>query len=281
MSSSRRPRLRPRSAAALTVLGLLLAVPAAPASAAGTVGYGGTTNASQQPLVIEVGGGKVLAVTAMWRASCTSGRTFSYGGRIPVKGGWRIARSGRFSGTLSFIQPLGGTMVASGLVQVTGAIKGTSLKGAVTATTGIADGSTILDTCTTSAMAYTAAHRPGREFGGVTNQKLPVVVEMADNGRSIRHLHIGWQAGCSSGDRYQWGDFLKNFALHKGRFGATFTTQGDAGGGSTERDDYDVRGTVTRTGAKGTFTLTLRLIDGSGALQDLCRVPAVTFNIRS
>jgi hypothetical protein len=70
-------------------------------------------------------------------------------------------------------------------------------------------------------IAYGASK--GGFYGGVTKQAWPVIVQVASNGKSIKHTVIGLSLTCTSGRSVANSDGYKNLTLSKtGKFSAKF-----------------------------------------------------------
>ncbi len=127
-----------------------------------------------------------------------------------------------------------------------------------------------------------AAAPSGVVYGGATAQDWPVVVQLAQNRRSIAKLTIALELKCQSGtpvinkDRY---DKLKLSA--SGRFEDTYgpvtTRNGD---GTTTDYRGSVAGKVTSAKVTATSRLTGDFYDATGKLTDSCDSGKVSWTAR-
>lgn len=266
------------AALGLVVLGLVAAQGTARAA---TVVYSGTTSADQYPLVVSVSGSRIVAVTSMWRATCTSGKGYSYGKAVSLANAPIAIRKGKFSGSVIVPEQLGGGVSAMVTLQLSGTLKGSRLTGSMTGAMAVgSDPSGPSDTCVVPGLKFTIVHQPGRVYGGATSQGLPAVVELRSSRTAISHLHIGWRATCTSGNEFQIGDFLSGGALVGGRFAGKFSTNEPETGGGTITTAYDISGRLSRTAGNGILKLTVTPKDAAGTVEDTCSTPTVTFKLR-
>lgn len=123
------------------------------------------------------------------------------------------------------------------------------------------DGSTVT-TCRTPALRWTAAHRPGTVFGGLTSQGYPVTIRLKPNRRSVAEIDIGWSADCTPNGSVTVPEQFTNFPIAGGRFGDVFTVKLPSDGGQ-DVFDYHLSGTLTRSGGSGKFSARAVFPDGS------------------
>jgi hypothetical protein len=257
-------------------LGLTLAVaaavatPAVAAPRATTTVYAGSTSADQEPMVLRISKKRVIGLSMMWRAPCQSGRNYSFGETLTLAKPIAI-RAGRFSGSVFIPQDLGEGLTGAASVLIKGTVTKTKITGSFTGGLAVgSDPSGPSDTCALVDQRYTLAHSPGRVFGGSTSQGLPVVLELNSSRKLIRHFHVGWRATCASGGGFQIGDFLTNFSIRAGRFGADFAQEVSTSDGGTATFSYLVSGRVTRTSSKGSLTVRVVIKGVSGGSDDFC-----------
>jgi hypothetical protein len=268
---------------ALSLIAVAAFLVPAPASAgASAVVYSGTTTGDQYPLVLTVSGSRIVGLSSMWRAACSSGKGYSYGkvvslAKVPI-----AIRGGRFSGSVVVPEQLAGGPAGLVTVRLKGTIKGARITGTMTGAMAVGTGpSGPDDTCAVANLKFSLLHKPGTEYGGATSQGLPVVVELGSGGRMVRHLHVGWRETCTSGDAFEFADFLSGGALIAGRFGGTFSTNETRTEGGTAVSDYTISGKLSKTAGSGSLELKITLRDAAGATQNTCGASAVTFRVRA
>ena len=263
----------------LAVGAALLLSPAA--AGAATAVYSGTTSSDQYPLVLTVNGSRIVGITTMWRAVCSSGRGYSYGKVVSLAKAPIAIKRGRFSGSVIVPETLGSGQTGLATMLLKGTVKGSKITGTVTGAMAIgSDPKGPDDTCMVSNLRFSLLHQPGVEYGGSTSQGLPVVVELAAGGRTIRHLHVGWRETCTSGDEFQFADFLSGGALVAGRFGSTFSSNETRSEGGTIVSNYEIAGKLSKTAGSGSLKLTAIFKDAAGATEDTCGSSALTFKVR-
>lgn len=274
------PRRVVAPAAALAAC--ILGSGAAASRAATTTVFAGSTSADHYPLVLKVRGGRIVAVATMFRAPCSSGRHYSFGGDLRLTKKPIPIRKGRFDGSFVVPEKLVGGQTSAITFFLKGTQKGSKLIGTLRAGAGIgSDPAGPADTCVTPSLAFTIVHRTGIVYGGTTSQGLPVVLELARSRTRVQHLHIGWRAACASGAGFQFVDFLHGGALTDGAFGGSFSTDADASGGGSFHSDYGVTGKVSKTAGTGKLKVTVTERDAAGAVQDTCSTSGVTFRVAS
>lgn len=265
--------------------GLLLVAAAllapAPAGAATTTVYSGTTSSDQYPVVLTVSGSRIVGVTTMWRAACSSGRGYSYGKVVSLTKSPIAIKGGRFNGSVIVPETLGNGQTGLVTMLLKGKVKGSKITGTVTGAMAIgSDPKGPDDTCMVMDLKFSLVHQPGVEYGGSTSQGLPVVVELAPGRRTIHHLHVGWRESCTSGDEFQFADFLSGGALVAGRFGGKFSSNETRSEGGTIVSSYEVAGKLSKTAGSGSLRLTAVFKNAAGATDDTCDSSAVTFKVR-
>lgn len=257
---------------------------APPAAATTTVAastlYAGTTSYGLRPLVIETRGGRISRVVAQYGGTCFS---YAHDARGRAIRGATVSRTGKVRATIRTAVTNASsifTNATSAAVRVEEQLRATVgpryISGSVQATVTFADGST----CKSDAERFRIEHRARRVYGGVTSQQYPVVIELEDDGREVRHLHFGWAAECASGGWSVLSDYLVDFPLTNGTFGDVFQ-QEYPGQTLTWRYGYDIRGRLTRTGGSGRFQVDLAGVDGAGAIQEGCNTKVVTWSVRT
>ena len=123
------------------------------------------------------------------------------------------------------------------------------------------------------AAAATAVAAGQTSLGGVTAQGFPVLVQMSASGKQVNRAVIGIEMKCNNGT-FAVPDSYRNLPVSPtGRFGARF-------GPDTNRNPdgttFDYQGVMTgqvnkaRTKATGTWQLSVKDYDTSGAVTDSC-----------
>jgi hypothetical protein len=277
------------TAAALTAL----AVMGASAAEARDRVFGGSTRAPE-PIVVQATerGDKLKSAVVAWEARCGDGRIFYDAGRTvversaagfeqPAPNALTMSRNarGRFSGRQSAARELNDEQIAVFTMTLTGSLGRTAASGTLTAEARIvrrADGA-VVDTCRTGAVRWAASRRPGVIFGGTTSQQEPVVLRLNATRRRVADLLFGWgSVQCEPPGFFRLGDSLRNFPLRAGRFGDAFEQRFPGEGGAERRFAYDLRGSVTRTLARGTFSVQVTDTGADGA-RATCRSGNVTW----
>ena len=213
--------------AGVAVAAALLAGVMAPSSAlaAKSVYYAGSTSPANTPMTLTLGKAKLTRLALLYDTSC-----FSYGSVLNAAAlrGVKIDKRGKITGkakTNLIDNPRiywSGERSPDTLVeQFTGTIKGNTARGTARATVTFLDGST----CTSGTQQWAVTHKPGRVFGGVSNQSMPVAVELSSSGAQIKHLHVGLIASCTGGGSMVVGDFLTNFNIVGGTVNESFSQQ--------------------------------------------------------
>jgi hypothetical protein len=258
-----------------------LVVAGGPAAQARDRIFGGTTR-DQEPIVVQATarGDKLKSAVIAWEARCNDGDFFFDTGRRPVEqsaAGFeqpgpnslsmsRNAR-GRFRGQQTAARELGDDQVAVFTTTLTGTLGATSARGTLSAQVQIFRRSdrAVVGSCRTGSVRWAASRRPGVIYGGVTSQQEPVVVRLNASRRRVSDLLFGWESErCEPPGFFRLGDSLTNFALRAGRFGDAFEQRFPGEGGAERRFAYDVRGSVSRTTARGTLSVRLTETQAGG-----------------
>lgn len=252
---------------------------ATPAATSATL-YAGTTSYGLRPLVVEVRGGRVSRMVAQYGGECFS---YAHDARGSVIRGATVSRTGRVRATVRTTVTNASsifTNASSAAVRVEERLSATVgrrfISGSIQATVTFQDGTT----CKSRTEAFRIEHHARRVYGGVTSQEYPVVFELDETGREVRHMHFGWAAECATGGWTVLSDYLVDFPLSNGSFGDVFT-QEYPGQSLTWRYGYDIKGRLTRTGGSGRFQVDLAGVDGAGAVQEGCNTKVVTWSVRT
>ena len=259
----------------VVVAAALLAGALAPSSAfaAKTTYYAGSTSPATTPMTLEVGKSKVARIAVQHDTAC-----FSYTSILNAAALRRatIDRRGRFSVnvTTSLIDSprvywAGERYPDQVVEQFTGTFRGSTSSGTVRATVKFLDGST----CTTGTQRWLLAHKPGRVYGGVTNQSQPVAVELSSSGAQIKHLHVSWIASCSDGGKWIMPDFLTNFAIVGGKVAESFSQEYPRSAGGVITYAYQLASVIGRTRMTGSLAVTVTATDAAGAVEYTCTTP--------
>lgn len=124
----------------------------------------------------------------------------------------------------------------------------------------------------------------GTVFGGVSAQRLPVVLETSRAGRRISRAVVALSLTCTSGDAFVAPDgYLGLRVDRRRRFGASFgpLTETEPDGSSIELSG-SMRGAFNRARSKATgrWSLTARQRDAAGAVTDTCESGNVRWTAR-
>ena len=246
---------------------------AAPAKApARGVNYGGTTS-RQDPfvLVLSKDGKRITRITEAWNAPCKSGMVYPFTNNVASS--LSITSSGAFKGARS-----GSLQEPSGITgqlqeSVTGKVKGKKISGSLTAHVDMVDqAGAVVDTCDLSTrLALTSAK--GTEFAGATSKGAPAVLELTRNRQKVNHFHIAWNAVCTPQGFGQFGEFLRNFPIKKGRFGdswkSSYTDPTDPSAAFSTQE-FSARGKIKGARASGSFHTEITFQNVTGAAVATC-----------
>lgn len=284
----------------LPLLAVALAA-AAPASAATTT-YGGSTKLGDAiVLTADAKGRSISRAVIAFRAPCDSGQRYAFHAVVPVTrapGGHAPARAsgGAFPLNRIVTSRNGGGRVTGVYVAATRTDAGSAIlrmdfsarltrtgaRGTISvlitewdkpgALPGIGPpGAKVVDRCRTGSVAWTAAHRPGRVYGGSTSQGEPLVLILNARRTAVSSAGVGWHASCTPSGFVDFPDALRNFPLRRGRFGDTFTWRPS---GATIA--YAFSGRVARRSASGRLDVRVRSDDGR-----TCRTGRLTWSAAS
>lgn len=275
-----------RSVAAMTARSIpaiaLLALGAGvtPAHAAGFV-YGGTTRDGDAiVLTAPKGAQKLAGAVIAWHADCGDqsywGDASALTALKPMSGevvGPRdllMTRNakGRFTGTQT-VGEQGGGQDAMVSVTLAGRLTRTHASGTLSAVVKLTDTATgaVSGSCQTGTVLWSAAHAPGRVYGGSTSQDAPVVLHLVPKQRRVHDMLMDWSThSCTDGSSQMYPDGFVNFPVSgTGAFGNPFTYTASFSDGTKRAFAYDVRGRVTKTSAHGTLHVTTADTDAAGA----------------
>jgi hypothetical protein len=252
----------------------------AQASAATTV-YAGNTAPEFGPMVLQVAKTRVSRLNVHYNNSC-----FAYTsslGPAALKHA-TVGRDGKYSATAvtSLISSpriyWSGERYPDQVVEtIRGTLSGGTARGTLRATVKFLDGST----CTTGKLRFLLVHKPGRIFGGVTSEGMPVSEELSTTGSRIKHLHIAYTVPCPDGSSWVIPDFLTDFPLADGTMSTAFTLSYPDGDGGTINFAYQVASRVGATKASGSLQVTISRLDPTGTATATCASRPITWNARS
>lgn len=145
------------------------------------------------------------------------------------------------------------------------------------------DGSAPAQTCTTGTLTWTADASPGRVFAGLTAAGRPVVIKASADRRRVTDALISWGAPCDPSGMFFYGEHFVGFPMSAtGHFGDVFDQNSDPRpDGSTGRYHYDLRGTVGRRAARGTFAASAQQLAAEGTPTATCTMAAEPWTARS
>lgn len=253
--------------------------PQVAASASRSTVFAGMVSPALTPMVLEVDRSRVSRIATQYFTDC-----FVFPSVVSSRAlrRARIDRKGRFSVKLVTSLVDNPRVLWRGERypdQIVESFKGTIVKGTargtLRATVTFLDGST----CTTGTQRWLLTHKPGRVFGGLTSQSMPVSVELSSSGTRINHLHIGWIAEGASGV-WPIPDFLTNFAIVNGAVDETFRQDYPSDDGLT-RYDYRLSARIGKTSSTGTLEVTVSTIDAAGTTTATWTTPTVRWTARS
>ncbi|MDA0160233.1 hypothetical protein OM076_08160 [Solirubrobacter ginsenosidimutans] len=251
---------------------------ATPAQGADAV-FGGTATGGA-PIVIRTDAKtQVLkSIAISWDASCANGRYFGAGDELtpvePVDGfspgpaellASRNAK-GHFAGSQLAARDLGDA-VAAIAVQLSGKFNAKRSTGTLSATVKIMDKatSTEITSCDSRKLSWVAARAPGTVYGGVTSQGEPMVLRLDSARRSVSDVITTWDASCGDAGFLRSPDHFVRFPIKStGRFGNAFTADDAMDAGAKRHVDYDIKGRVSTTAAKGTLQVKVTDTDATG-----------------
>jgi hypothetical protein len=243
--------------------------------------YAGSTSPNQEPMTMVAGRKRLVRVSTMYNTDC-----FAYTGvlRTSALKHAKFGRKGRFSFKVKSSLLDSPNVWWSGdafpdeiVEQFKGKMTKRAVTGSIRATLKFLDGST----CTTGKEAFLVTHQPRQVFGGLTSQSMPVSVELTSDRQRIRHLHIGWDAPCTTGGELVLADFLTNFDLVGGLVDTSFVQTYSDGEGGLVVYDYKVSARVAGSTSTGTLSVVVNAIGADGTTGGSCTSPAVSWTAKS
>lgn len=247
------------------------------------VNYGGTTSqADPFVIVLSKNGKRVVRIIDMWRASCQSVVYAHYNwiGNSAARN-ISISANGGFSGNEAGSEPLDTTHTIAVAQIVSGKVNGKKITGSLEAHVVVLDvAGAVVDHCDlTTKFSLTSAK--GTEFAGSTSRGAPAAVELTASRKKVNHFHIGWRATCTPQGGFQIGDFLTNFPITAGRFGASFSQNFTEPSGETETYAYTVSGKITGATASGSFRAKATFREAGGNTIGSCDLGSVSWRAAS
>ena len=268
-------------------LGTFTSTAAGPAYAATAVRKRGLVyaipgSASSFPFVVQLSkrGTRVTRLIQGFKGSCQSGsgwpelsdRTASLA----------VSRTGRFSTRpQTRLYDLGDSLASETLL-VTGKVTGRRMTTTQTEDVSITnkDSGAVVDTCSYKASS-TLTSSLGRVYGGATSQHGPVVLQLSQDGRSIKNLGVFASGDCTAVDgtangSFSWASGLLNTPLTGGQFDRHLDLPD-----GTDNFLTAATGFVRRASAAGTLDLTLKLSELNGIPTNACVTGPLTWTARS
>jgi hypothetical protein len=286
-----------RAAALLVALAAVAA--GAPAAAAADRVYGGTTAAGEAIVVKSDRAGKrVRSAVLAWTADCSDGKTYPVWNRVtavrpspgfspdPSDLVMERNRGGRFRGTLSFGQALGGGRYAASVeADLSGTLRRGRASGTLEATAEIFDveQGVLATTCRTGRVRWAASRGAGRIYGGATSQGEPFVARVDPRRRTVRDVHVGWHSSqCTPSGSVRVPDAFVDFPFdRRGRWRSTWDFEEPLDDGGTISAWYEFRGDLGGTSARGTLAVGVEQFDAAGARTVSCNTGTVRWRAAS
>lgn len=256
--------------------------------------FGGSTSAGHAIVISADKKAKALrSAVVSWTASCDNGRRFPVTSplkAVTAEPGFepdfrQMATSrngkGRFAGT-----QLGGfdmgDLAGAMSAKYTGKLAAKRASGTIDATITVIEkaGGSVVATCRTGTVRWSATRSPGRVFAGSTAQDHPVVVRLDAKRRTVDDLLVGWESATCKPDTLFLSvpEKFGGFPLSGGRFGNAFDQFYAPDGGGEGKVSYDIAGRVTRTRASGTLRVTLAETDPAGTVTAACDSGSVSWS---
>lgn len=267
----------------------------APSAVAAKPVFGGATRAGDAIVLRTDGKAKKLkSAVIAWTAKCDGGGYWADGGAVTVATGEPgfvpdpdeliVSRNkrGRFAGT-QLVSGSTGDMSAAIVVDLAGKLSRKRAAGTLSATVTLLDqAGNVADTCDSGTVRWTASRSPSRIYGGTTSQDRPVVVRLDRARRKVSDLLIGWGSrSCVPDDYLAFGETFSDFPMKSGRFGDAFSQNYSLDGGGNRVFAYDVAGKVTKSAARGSFSVMVDDHDAAGAQTLHCETGTLSWSARS
>jgi hypothetical protein len=118
---------------------------------------------------------------------------------------------------------------------------------------------------------------PKSLMGGRTSDGYPLAVDVFKG--KVRGIQIAAELKCQSGGVYFWGQPYMDFPIDSGgRFGDSFDDSGPAPENQQGKLRIEVRGRVGKSAIKGTYRVTVAILDAAGAQVDTCDSGLLTWS---
>ena len=252
--------------AALAACVLLFALPASAGAAYGPHGavYGGkiSTNQGKQAqhpfsLALTANGKRIKAFVIYWHTkACTGSGTDFAGGLTAARS--KLLPSGAFSDVFSFSEPNpdDATQKLNHRVQLQGHAGARSASGTYRDVIAITNAAGVtVSTCDTGTVSW-SARRGKRNYGGQTDQKLPLSLRLNRSARKLASFFIQWKADCGG------GTFLERTLNHsgirvnrRGRFSKSGSLSFTTDKGAQVRGTFSLSGRFARRKVSGRYTV--------------------------
>jgi len=134
-------------------------------------------------------------------------------------------------------------------------------------------------TCDTGTMRWSGRSARGRVYAGQTSQGMPMVVELDKGRRTVDQVRFAWQGTCTPDGSFDVGDRVSDFAISDGKFGESFQSTFDAGGGAKVVIDYALDGRLSRSRASGSVTVKFTRTDAAGNVMQTCDTGSVSWSL--
>jgi hypothetical protein len=235
-------------------------------------------------------------MTLHWIADCPSGQVITFAGTVKYKGKpptgappslttgesdlytTALSKKGKFTGNVYGLIDMGPDL----FVQVTGFLAGklgaTGGSGSYSMLVSVLDttSGSLIERCSIDAK-YKVAHN-ARTYGGSTSQGEPIAITVNKQRTKITSFDVGYRMDCPGGGFLMPAESFF-FALDRtGKFGASFNEENAVPDGGSRKVFYDFGGSLRKTVAKGSMTVTTMETDAQGNIQtEGCATPNITF----
>ena len=124
-----------------------------------------------------------------------------------------------------------------------------------------------------------AATDRGRVFGGATAQGQPVVIELSRSRLAVKRTLTVINVRCTSGAQETWTDVYTGLKLRRGRFADSFRSSFYDEGVEYQLSG-SIRGRITRSDVRGTWTFSVSKRTVSTGETDSCQSGRVSYSAR-
>ena len=191
---------------------------------------------------------------------------------VHVLAGDRVRRSGSFRASGFGIEGFG-TAIGAITHTIAGKVRRNgSASGTIRARIRLRDQATGADlqTCETGELKWTGRSARGRVYAGQTTQGMPMVVELDKARRTVDEVRFGWAGPCTPSGSFTIGDRISDFDITNNRFGDSFQSTFDVGGGAKVVVDYALDGRLRKSKAAGSVSVKFIRTDAAGAVTETC-----------